>query len=68
MINPVMAQSELSGPRQLPPASPALMSCVPNSGFDSRDGGQGLTSPQVADWLSFLTLALFVGAILMVAP
>jgi hypothetical protein len=35
-----MDQSKLAGPQQLPLARPALMFCVPNSGFDSRDGGQ----------------------------
>lgn len=33
-------QSELVGQQQFPPASPELPPHAPNSGFDSRDGGQ----------------------------
>jgi len=40
LTNPVMDQSELAGQKQLESASPPLASCAPNSGFDSRDGGQ----------------------------
>jgi hypothetical protein len=37
---PVVDQSELVGQQQFPPACPELPSHAPNSGFDSRDGGQ----------------------------
>lgn len=40
MGNPVVDQSELAGSQQMEHARPPLRSCAPNSGFDSRDGGQ----------------------------